>query len=504
MMKQVKQGIFWGMSTLVQASIWMPVPMAQAQVRPGVTFELPEVCTADLAEAIPEPGQAPEALPGGILAPPPNPLAIPLRPAEVDISRPQPISLDQALDLAYRNNPNLESVRIAVDRSRATLEESFASLYPTVDLNGGIDGVTNATSGQGEEDSDGGSAVAALTGNLEAAYDIVTGGERSARIRAAALQLQQQQLTLEQEQEALRSQISLAYYDVQSTRERMGIGQDFLAETCRNLRDTILFYEAEVGTRFDVLRAEVQVAQARQDLILARSNWQTAQRRLAAFLNIPADSTIITTPVSIGGFWPLTLEESIVLALQNRAELEENLLQREVSQAQRQIALSAIRPRLQTSGSVNAAVALNDITSAAIPGLDSNTSAGFGLRLGSSWRVFDGGAAAARVRQAEQDQAIAESTFSSERNQIRLAVETAYFNLEANLANIDTARTSLEQARDALQLAQRRFDAGVGDQLEVLTAQRELTEAQVQLLDAVLGYNRSLVDLERAVSNLAD
>jgi outer membrane protein TolC len=55
-----------------------------------------------------------------------------------------------------------------------------------------------------------------------------------------------------------------------------------------------------------------------------------------------------------------------------------------------------------------------------------------------------------------------------------------------------------------LRLAQRRFDAGVGDQLEVLTAQRELTAAQVNLLEAVLGYNRSLVSLERAVSNLAE
>jgi outer membrane protein TolC len=252
------------------------------------------------------------------------------------------------------------------------------------------------------------------------------------------------------------------------------------------------------------LRAEVQVAQARQDLVLSRSNWRTALRRLAAVLNLSPETTIATTTVRIGGFWPLTLEESIVLAFQNRAELEGHLQQREVAETQGQIALSSIRPRLQASGSVNAALALTDIASADIPGFDRNSSAGFGLRLGGSWRVFDGGAAVARATQADRDQDIAESSYAQTRNQIRFEVEESYFNLEANLANIDTARTALEQAREALRLAQRRFDAGVGDQLEVLTAQRELTAAQVNLLEAVLGYNRSLVSLERAVSNLAE
>ena len=253
-----------------------------------------------------------------------------------------------------------------------------------------------------------------------------------------------------------------------------------------------------------MLRADVQVAQARQELVLARSTWETAQRQLARVLNLSGQVTVVTTSVRIRGFWPLTLEESIVLAFQNRAELEQDLIQQDIADTQRQLALSTIRPRAQAFGSVNAALALSDISSVDILGFDSNASAGFGVGLGGSWRLFDGGSAIARAGQADQDQAIAELAFSQNRNQIRLAVEEAYFSLEANLANIDTARNALEQARESLRLARRRFDAGVGDQLDVLVAQRELTEAQVNLLEAVLGYNRSLSSLERAVSNLAE
>jgi outer membrane protein TolC len=509
MMKQVNpstlsKAAVWMVATLIHGVIWIPADAARAQVRPSITFELPDICQAELDQVVPAPGQAPDRLSPEMLSPANNSLRVPTRPEAVAITEQQPISLEQAIELAYRNNPDLEIARLGVERSQAALNEARAALTPTVDLNARVDVLTNPGQGQDLEDDAGVSTVGALTGNVEANYDVLTGGERPARIQAAELQVQQQQLALEQVREEVRSQTSLAYYDVQSARERIRIGQAFLQEACRNLRDSILFFDVGVGTRLDVLRADVQVSQARQDIVLARSTWQTAQRRLASLLNVPSDTTVATTTVRIGGFWPLTLEESIVLAWQNRAELASDLAQRDIAAAQRQIALSALRPRLQAFGSVNAALALTDIASADIPGFDRNASAGFGLRLGGRWRVFDGGATVARADQADQDRAIAESTFSQSRNQIRFEVEQAYFNLESNLSNIDTARTALEQAREALRLAQRRFDAGVGDQLEVLEAQRELTEAQVNLLESVLGYNRSLTSLERAVSNLAE
>jgi outer membrane protein TolC len=74
----------------------------------------------------------------------------------------------------------------------------------------------------------------------------------------------------------------------------------------------------------------------------------------------------------------------------------------------------------------------------------------------------------------------------------------------ANQENIDTASLAVEQAQEALELANLRFNAGVGTQLDVLSATRELTEAEGNLVTAVLDYNRALARLERAVSNLAD
>ena len=72
----------------------------------------------------------------------------------------------------------------------------------------------------------------------------------------------------------------------------------------------------------------------------------------------------------------------------------------------------------------------------------------------------------------------------------------------ANQANIDTASVAVNQAVEALDLANLRFNAGVGTQLEVINAIRDLTEAEGNLVTAVLNYNRALARLERSISNL--
>ena len=87
-------------------------------------------------------------------------------------------------------------------------------------------------------------------------------------------------------------------------------------------------------------------------------------------------------------------------------------------------------------------------------------------------------------------------------DRVRFEVEEAYYTLRSNEENVRTARTAITQASTALELANLRLDAGVGTQLDVLTAQSELTQAEGNWVSAALGYNRALASLQRAVSNL--
>jgi outer membrane protein TolC len=241
----------------------------------------------------------------------------------------------------------------------------------------------------------------------------------------------------------------------------------------------------------------VQVANARQTLTQALSQRQITQRQLARRLNISPTVDLTTLAVEIAGTWPLSLEETIVQAYQNRAELEQFLVERDLNQAQRQLQLTATRPNLSLFAQYEVQSLLD-----APEGSQNNTDDGFALGARLAWRLFDGGAASARASQSDRDIAIDKAEFESARNTIRVQVEEAYYTLQANQANITTANLAVKQATEALDLANLRFNAGVGTQLDVLSANRELTQAQGNLVRAVLDYNRALARLERFVSNL--
>ncbi len=468
--------------------------------QPDTPANVEQPASAGPDESVPSPTASSDEEIGelpAILFADPNPLSVPTSVEEIDIDQNPVITLEQAIELAYRNNQTLQAAVLSEQQSAAALAEARAALLPTVSTgaNVTVQESTQPTNipGIGPVGEPSGLDTA-VSGAVDLSYDVLTGGSRGASIRAAELQQQIAALAIEAQQEQIRLTTANLYYALQESGENIRINQSFLDEAARNLRDAQLRQEVGVGTRFDVLRAEVQFANARQSLIQSQSQQQISRRDIARLLNLPPTASISATPVEASEVWPLTLEESIVQAFQNRAELEQQLLQADVSEQQRQVALATVRPRVSLFANYSLQSLLDSDS-----GFQDNYS--FGARL--NWTLFDGGAARSRALQQDIAGQISEEQFGETLDQVRFDVEQAYFNLQANRENIATSQVAVAQAQEALSLANLRLQAGVGTQLDVLTAQRELTEAEVNNVGAILGYNRALVAIQRAVSNVS-
>lgn len=417
----------------------------------------------------------------------PNPLNVPVFESEVDVDLNPVVTLEEAVELAYRNNQTLQASLLSLEQAEAAVREARAALVPII-----------STSAQLDDTQSGSAGSTTLQGSVRVDYNLITGGSRSASIRAAELQQQVSALTVEVQQEQIRLTTATAYYALQEAGEQIRINQSFVNEAERNLRDSELRQEVGVGTRFDVLRADVQLANALQSLTQSRFDQDIARRDIARLLNLPPTAGLTATPVAKAEIWPLDLEQSILLAFQNRAELEQQLLQAGINEEQRKIALAAIRPQVGLFASYGLQTTLASDNSLVDTGeLDDSTA--FGATF--SWRLFDGGATRSAARQQEIQSEISEEQFSESLDQVRFDVEQSFFNLQANEENISTSQVAVSQAEEALSLANLRLQAGVGTQLDVLTAQSELTQAQVNNVTAILGYNRALAALQRAVSN---
>jgi OMF family outer membrane factor len=300
--------------------------------------------------------------------------------------------------------------------------------------------------------------------------------------------------------------VSTSYYDLQEADQQVEIFQAALSEALQSLKDAQALERAGVGTRFDVLQSEVDAANAKQDLTQQLSRQEVARRSLAQRLSL-AQATEITAAdeVKSAGTWGLSLEQSVVEAFKNRAELEQQLVQRDIGEQQRRNALSQLGPQITaraTYGVENffTGSGENSILSTEGNGFFRNAS----LTLNATMSLFDGGVARAQARQQEATIAIAESQFVTARDQIRFQVEQSYSTLQASSENIQTTTLAVQRAEEALRLARLRFQAGVGTQTDVIQQQTALTRSRVNSLRAILDYNRSLAQLQRFVSNLPD
>jgi OMF family outer membrane factor len=346
-----------------------------------------------------------------------------------------------------------------------------------------------------------------LSGTLALNYNLYTSGGRRSSIRAAEQQVRYEQLAVEIAAQQLRLDVSTDYYNLQSADQSVRIYQAAVTNAQASLRDAQAQERAGVGTRFDTLRAQVQLANSLQNLTVSEANQQTARRQLAQRLSIAQSIDLSAAdPVQIAGLWNRSLEQSIVLAYKNRAELEQFLTQRNIFEQNRRLALSNLGPQVSLFADYN----VNDNLTNSIRGSNPATGRRFGDIGGSdtysvgaqvNLLLFDGGDSRARAAQAAANKAIAETSFASERNIIRFDVEQYYANLQANLANIQLSSAAVVQSREELRLARLRFQAGVGTQTDVISAENDLTNAEGSRVNAILTYNKSLASLQRSVSS---
>ncbi len=339
-----------------------------------------------------------------------------------------------------------------------------------------------------------------IDGTVSLNYNIYSPG-RQAAIASANEQVSISKLEVQRIENEIELNVTLVYYDLQQANQEVIINENDVTNRSIRLEGLELQLQAQIATRLDLLNAQVELDNALQNLKNSQTTQQTARRNLARLLNLPPNVTPVSKDaIVMADLWQYSLDESIIMAFQNRVELQQKLAERKSFEAQRQIALAQVRPNLAFFANYQMLQSYTD--DPRINRLvDGNFSTGYAFGLQLNWDFFDGGAANARAKQVDADIARTEEEYSEQATAIRFAVEQAYLQLPTQIENIETAKRAVNRAQEAVEAAQIRFNAGVNTQTEVLDAQTRLVQAQNNLLNAVLGYNRAKAELQRAVKN---
>lgn len=444
------------------------------------------------------------------LASPPS-LALPIRPAQVKIQQLRPLGLQEVETLAETNNPNLKAVASQVEQAKSNLRAQISSWYPNINLSTGsaFPALTNSYRFRYNADATGPFAtpesrtrgqILGANMNIGINWDLIN-PQRVPQISAARDQFEQAQNQYLIALRDLRLQAAQQYFSLQLADEGVRIGQESVRASLVSLKDARARFQAGVSTKLEVLQAETQLARDQQLLTNSLAEQSVSRRALASLLDLPQNVTpTAKEPARVLGTWMPSLQESIVAAYAFREELDQVILQISIANSNANAAIGAVQPFLsivnnfgwdRSNGQTGVPVDLPINMGSYTYGVDNTV----GLNL--SWNLFDGGRAAAQYRQQKQAAEQQRFNFADRRDQIRLEVESSFYQLLQNNRDITTTSRAVISSREALRLARLRFQAGVTTQREVVDSQRDLTQAEVSYARAVTDYNRRLAELRR-------
>ena len=233
-----------------------------------------------------------------------------------------------------------------------------------------------------------------------------------------------------------------------------------------------------LATLPDVLEARSATAQAQYDLQAVLGAEQIARGDLLTALGASASAPIrvqplseVPTPESIAD----TVEQAIYRALEQRPDLQAQVAEVRLAQAERQQARAAFYPNLSVTANPSAQSLY--LLQQTLPwGHTADLTGGVALSL--NWTVFDGGARRNRLEQAEAQIREAKARVSATRDRIEDQVWTAYSNLNTAFRQRQAATALMTAATQSYSAALESYNYGVTNLLDVTNAQKVLAQAR--------------------------
>lgn len=409
---------------------------------------------------------------------------------------PGTLTLDDALRIAREQSFKIAEAQERLRAQQHAATEARAGFYPSVDLTGTFDQTDQnrlpTFNGQqfGSESN--------WSVDLRASNTIYAGGRDSAATRRAALleraaqydlHIATQDVMLEVQTRFYAALLAAAQVEVQEQTTQL-LEEDISAERKRLAAGSV--------SDFNVLRAEVALANSRTPLIRAKNEFALAKEELRRSLGVVADYSVdAVADFEVAGalsepHYTITLAEALSRAEQHRSELKRQQLRIEAEAAGIEIAEAERVPSLGVYAGVGS-------DKSRFSDSLSEEEHGWNAGVETRWNLFNGYRTSAQIAAARSGESIARISQSDERQRIALEVRREYLRLQEARALVTASTKVVQQAEESLRLARARTAAGAAVQLDVLDTQVALTEAKTNRIRALYDYNIAVARMRRAV-----
>ena len=281
----------------------------------------------------------------------------------------------------------------------------------------------------------------------------------------------------------------MGYYGVLQCQTLLEVAKQTVGDFTAHLKRVQKMYDTGIVAWHDVLQTKVRLANAENNLVKAQNSYDLAVYSLNKTIGLPLRSEVKLVEPLVYIPYAVTLDEVTSIGLSKRNEILQTKANVRIQEAQEQIARSEQRPSVALLGTMTwqdtdfAGTANRNWTAMVI----------------TEFNVYNSGNTQAKIKQAQAGIKAANEQVRQVEDNISLEITAAYLSLKEAEKRIATNKVAVEEASVNYTIAQKRYSAGVGTNLDVMDAELSMNQAKTNYVNSLHDYNASKARLDKAV-----
>ncbi|HOU50264.1 MAG: TolC family protein [Smithella sp.] len=390
--------------------------------------------------------------------------------------------LEQCIATALEKHPSLRASAGAVKASESRVGQAKAGYYPQLNLSSGYQRIGPTTPhGETRDDFD------QYSSSINLGMTLFDFGKTSTQVRIQNLNVNAARADYEDDVAQVILNVKNAYYNLLQTERNRDVAIDTMKQFQQHLDQANAFFRIGTKPKFDVTKAEVDVGNARLNVLKAENAVRVARMTLKDVMGIPENADFPIVDNLAYQKSDLLLNDALNAAYANRPDLQSVRARREAAERLIHLAQKGYYPTLSGSAGYG------------YSGTDFPLGSGWNAGVALSFPLFSGLSTKYQVEEARANLEILKANEDSIRQAIRLDVEKAYLYVQDTVQQIALSEITVLQARDNYDLASGRYRAGVGSPIEVADATITLNNARANMNTALYNHKIAQAALEKAI-----
>lgn len=391
-------------------------------------------------------------------------------------------NLEQCIAIALEKHPSLKASAGAVKASESKVGQAKANYYPQLNLSTNYQRIGPTSPAGSNLDS-----YDKYSTDVNVGVTLFDFGKTSTQVKIQDLSVNASRADYDDVMILVVLNVKNAYYNLLQTQRNLDVAVDTMHQFQQHLDQANAFFRIGTKPKFDVTKAEVDLGNARLNVLKAENALRSARITLKDTMGIPENADFPIVDNLAFQKSNLQLNDVLNTAYSNRPDLRSVIAKREATEKSIDLAKKGYYPTL--SGSAGYGYSGTDFP------LGSGWNAGATL----NFPLFTGLSTKYQVDEAKANLEILMANEDLIRQAISLDVKQAYLNVQDAAEQISVAEMTVSQAKDNYELASGRYRTGVGNPIEVADATITLNNARAALNSALYNHKTAKAALDKAI-----